>query len=446
MGAITILGGLFTFRSNRPVQIVLIVAGAAYLLWSFSHLIPSRLKPSRSRALRRVYRERLRMPTEVLVYIVIMITLACGSMLGHSNTLLLVFSLMAGPFILNGWIVYAMLRRVEVNRECPPSAGAGETFSVHITLRNKRRFLSCRLMRIEDTLSNKLEELKGRVLFFRIPVQESRTTSYRVRLMQRGIYTLGPTLVSSRFPFGLGERGRYFETPDEILIHPQIGELSPACWRRVLGDDRPALEHRARSGVFDDDFNQIREYRPGDPVRNIHWRTSARMNDLMVREFQENREHDAIILVELWQAPDTAESDLRTELAASFAATVCHQFAKTTHNSNVAFFLTGDTNVAIVGKSSPDTWTQILNALARCSASPNADASWLAQQAAEVRTKDQSPIVVTTRGPDDFDGSTRPRGHLVHATEATLKEIFRLENDTPADLRPATATPTEVPV
>jgi uncharacterized protein (DUF58 family) len=434
MGTVIILSGVFKFRENRLIQGLLIVAGVVYLSWSFGHMIPDRWKPSRSRLFRRVYRERLRMPTEVLVYIVIMITLACGSMLGHSNTLLLVFSLMAGPFILNGWVVYAMLQRVEVERELPQSAGAGETFSVHITLRNKRRFLSSRLMRVADTISNKREVLKGRVLFFRVPVQEARTASYRVRLMQRGAYELGPTLVSSRFPFGLGERGRYFETPGEILIHPQIGELSPAWWRRVLGEDRQAHNLRARRGVFDDEFKQIREYRPGDPIRSIHWRTSARKDDLMVREFQETREHDAVLMVELWQSPNADDAELRTELAASFAATVCHQFASTMHNSNVAFFLSGSENVSIVGKASPDTWNQILNALARCSASPKADLEWLEQQLSDTRGSDQSPIFVTTRGADEKPDNLGSRGHVVHATPSDLESIFRVGDDGPEDL------------
>ena len=368
------------------------------------------------------------MPFEVLAYIVIMVILACGSMLGHSNTLMLVFSLMAGPFILNGWVVYAMLQRVSVERKAPASVGAGETFSVQVTLTNNRKFLSCRLMRVEDTISNQHEELQGRVLFFRVPVQGSRTSSYRARLLQRGVYALGPTLVSSRFPFGLGERGRYFETPDEVLVHPQVGELSPSWWRRVIGDDRMAMDSRSRSGVFDDEFSQVREYRAGDPIRAIHWRTSARTNELMVREFDESREHDAVIAVDLSASDSRDETEYRTELAASFVATVCHHFAKTTHNSKVAFFLSGAENVSIIGRSSPDVWRQILDALARCSASQNADRLWLAEQLADVGAEGRSAIYVTTR---DIEMGMATAAHVVVASTDGLRDVFQLPEDEP---------------
>lgn len=437
-GALLILFGIFyeqiIFYPNTPFRTFLIAAGLALVWWGLAFLIPDRWRLSRFRWFRRILRDRFRTPPEVLAYLAIMIILATGSMLGHSNTLLLVFGMMAGPFLLNGWIVYVMLQRLKVERTAPERVGAGDTFSVDLTIHNGRRYLSSRLLRAEDQIANAHEELSGRVLYFRIPAKEARTASYRVRLLQRGRYALGPTLASSRFPFGLGERGRYFETPGEILVHPPIGELSPSWWRRVMGEDRIVNEQRARNGVFEDDFRQIREYRQGDAIRSIHWRTSARMNELMVKEFHENREHDAVLLVDLFDVADDRE--FLTELAASLTATICHELSRSLRDANVGFFLSGAENVAVTGTSSHEIWGQVLDALAICELSKNASTAWLAEQAATFRQDGLEPILITTRPPgaqldfgDNVSAAAVRAAHVVHVNRAELRDIFQLPGE-----------------
>ncbi len=58
--------------------------------------------------------------------------------------------MMAGPFVFNGWVVVAMLSRITVSRTSPPTAQAGTWFSVEITLRNSKKFLSSRLVEVRD--------------------------------------------------------------------------------------------------------------------------------------------------------------------------------------------------------------------------------------------------------------------------------------------------------
>ena len=64
----------------------------------------------------------------------------------------------------------------------------------------------------------------------------------------------------------------------------------------------------------------IPEYRPGDAIRRIHWRTSARADELMVREFEENRDEDAALLVDLWSDGKSAPEYFETVI--SFVATI----------------------------------------------------------------------------------------------------------------------------
>ena len=69
-----------------------------------------------------------------------MLLMAVGGLAGHSNMLLLIFGLMAGPWIANGWFVYMALRGVTVVRTAHDRVMAGESVIVELTVRNKKRF------------------------------------------------------------------------------------------------------------------------------------------------------------------------------------------------------------------------------------------------------------------------------------------------------------------
>ncbi|MGH7128832.1 MAG: DUF58 domain-containing protein, partial [Planctomycetaceae bacterium] len=244
---------------------------------------------------------RMRVPRPGLVYLVIMTVLLIGSMIGRSNMLMLVFALMAGPFVLNGWVIYSMLRRMRIARRLPRRAMAGEPVFVEITLENHKRLLSSWLIVVTDAIRHREEHLKGTAVFSRVPPRAERTGRYEVRLMRRGLYRFGPLYVSTRFPLGLVERGRSNADGGELLVHPRIGRLAPAWRREQLLAAELVQRRQRRQGVFDDEFHALRDYRWGDNPRAIHWRTSARRNELQVREFHQSRDQDLVVLLDLWQ-------------------------------------------------------------------------------------------------------------------------------------------------
>src|SRR5579863_5755173 len=96
-------------------------------------------------------RHRVSLPRPGQFYLVIMIVVFSGSLLGRSNMLMLVFSMMAGPFVVNGWITYSMLKRTTLERVVPPRVMAGEPLTVEVVLANRKRLMSCWLMGVRDT-------------------------------------------------------------------------------------------------------------------------------------------------------------------------------------------------------------------------------------------------------------------------------------------------------
>lgn len=265
----------------------------------------------------------VRIPLEGWLYLMIMVVLFVGALIGRNNPLLMVFSMMVGPFVINGWYTFTMLRGLRVGRELPPRMMAGKTLSVTLTLTNPKTWLSAWLMVVRDSVTHHSGSIVPEVLFVQVPGGGKRRGHYQLRLDERGRYLLGPVDVASRFPLGLVERGLRLDVPDQLLIYPRIGRLHPE-WRRLLQHSAELVSHvRPQSGPFNDELHRLREYRAGDDPRRIHWRTSARMNELMVCDYQESRDRDLVLIVDAWR-PDrtTSEQNEQLEYGLRFAATI----------------------------------------------------------------------------------------------------------------------------
>ena len=81
-------------------------------------------------------------------------------------------------------------------------------------------------------------------------------------------------------------------------------------------------------GMLEGDYYGLREWRPGDSQRWIHWRTSAKLGELAVRQFEQQRNRDLILVLDLWQPDSPTEQELlQTEIAISFLATAVTDFS-----------------------------------------------------------------------------------------------------------------------
>jgi uncharacterized protein (DUF58 family) len=136
---------------------------------------------------------------------------------------------------------------------------------------------------------------------------------------RRGAVTVGPLVLSVGDPFGLAERRLPMAGPARLAVHPRIHPVLalPASSTREtrLGTARPV---RAPRG---DDFFALRKYEVGDDLRRVHWRSTARAGDLMLRQDERRVGEVATVLLDTRGGAhrgDTFERAL--EVAASVAA------------------------------------------------------------------------------------------------------------------------------
>lgn len=151
---------------------------------------------------------------------------------------------------------------------------------------------------------------------------ESAATHLRVFAPHRGVHRLGPVRVRRRDPLGAWLSTRRLETLGELVVGPRVTPLQASA---VLGHGIDAAVSRVGQGDLVDQL--VRDYRPGDPVRRIHWRQTARHGDLMVRQEQPPATPRVVIvldtLAEGWRDDDEFDEGVRA--FASLCTTVASQ-------------------------------------------------------------------------------------------------------------------------
>ncbi len=334
-------------------------------------------------------------------YLVLVGALLIGAMLREINLLLLLSALLAGPLFLCWRLVLTTLRGLTIRRKMPRGVCAGDLLVVNLEVTNGRRKTTSWALVAEEQIvrQNGAREapVKPAVFFSHIQAGQTRRREYRGRLPQRGHYRVGPLRISTRFPFGLFHGLVIVDQVDTLTVYPRLGSLT-AAWRSRHresheGTQRRKLGHARMSG----DFFGVREWQSGDSRRWIHWRSSARHNTLVVRQFEQQRHRDVAVLLDLWEPgrPCTADRE-NVELAVSFAATVVADACRR-GGSNLLTAVGADTIELAGGAASPPVMEEVMTQLALSEATPSASLANLVDAVMPKTSSDAEIIVITSR-------------------------------------------------
>jgi uncharacterized protein (DUF58 family) len=173
-----------------------------------------------------------------------------------------------------------------------PRAQEGDRLDVEVKLTARRRVSTF-------VLEERVPERLGapvRVPVVKLPSGQTVTHRYGLRCARRGVYQVGPLVAVAGDPLGLARRETVVEEPFELLVHPRVELVSDRPLTRQFEDPpiRPPVSKPWPSGL---EFYGMREYVPGDDLRRIVWRASARTGKVMVREAEQGiTDHITIIL------------------------------------------------------------------------------------------------------------------------------------------------------
>lgn len=143
---------------------------------------------------------------------------------------------------------------------------------------------------------------------------------YRLHSTRRGLFRVGPTVVEATGPFGLARRFLVDRRARFITVLPRTVEIGRG-W--PLGH-RPIHEVPRRRSLFEDPsrFQGLRDYRPGDSLRRIHWRATARSGRLQVKLFEPAVLEGVLLAIEMGRSAYPAGTESAEELAVTTAASI----------------------------------------------------------------------------------------------------------------------------
>ena len=219
---------------------------------------------------------------------------SCSLVLGQRDLLRVAIFLLTLPLA-----AVAIVARTRYRLSCertldPARVEAGSTSTVRLHLDNVSR-LPTGVLLMEDVLPYILGG-RPRFVLDKVEPQGVREVTYPVRSDLRGRFRIGPLSVRLTDPFGLCELSRSFATTSELTVTPVVTRL-PAV--RLGGDWAGGGDAAARSiASSGTDDAATREYRHGDDLRRVHWRSTARVGELMVRREEQPFQSRATLLLD----------------------------------------------------------------------------------------------------------------------------------------------------
>ncbi|WP_019630731.1 DUF58 domain-containing protein [Actinomadura atramentaria] len=245
----------------------------------------------------------------------------CAFVLGERDLLRAGVLILVLPLLCTFAVSRTRYRLACARRLRPARLPVGREARADLRLENVSRLPSGLLM-VEDQVPYALGG-RARFVLDRIEPRGSRQLGYRIRSDVRGRYRVGPLVVRLTDPFGMVELVRSFSLSDTLVVTPRVVPLPPGepGGGPVGGSDGPA---RAAAVAGEDDAAP-REYRHGDDLRRIHWRSTARRGELMVRREERQRHRAGTLLLDtrrraFWGEDAAAAFEEAVSVAASLGA------------------------------------------------------------------------------------------------------------------------------
>lgn len=277
---------------------------------------PGITSPSQWRLLfRQLLRHRsIRFTSEGKRFILFTIAVGIAAINTGNNLFYLLLAMMLSLIIMSGLLSESCLRKLELSRHAPAFLFAGETGTLMITITNRKSRLPSLSLRLHDVVAG--ANLDRGLHLLQLPPRTSCMLSCPLTFPRRGLHRIDGMLLATPFPFGLFVKQAFVPCETTITVLPQPFPLPQTLLPEtsITG----AQARLAKQGVGLDLYN-LRLYQPGDDSRRIHWMSTARTAQLIVRETEAETQDSAVVHLSVI-AP--AEAHDRFEQAVALTASV----------------------------------------------------------------------------------------------------------------------------
>jgi uncharacterized protein (DUF58 family) len=221
-----------------------------------------------------------------------------------------------GAFLVVTWGNYRLASTRSVR---PVRTSVGNRIAVTVRLDNPTR-LETGVLLLEDRLPYQLGP-GARFVVPGVPGGDRELLQYELRAAARGRYSIGPLAVRLADPFGLAQMTSELAGTSDVIVHPRVESLAaPGLGGELASAAATKVRYLFSQG---DEFYTTREYRDGDDLRKVHWRSSAKRGQLMIRQEERPWQARAVIAIDLRLAAHRGQGGRASfERAVSAAASI----------------------------------------------------------------------------------------------------------------------------
>ncbi len=313
-----------------------------------------------------------------------------------SNLLLILAGLIFGALVMQWRWSRKSAECVGIRRRFPREAFAGQPFRVRYRFTNASRLLAIWTLRVEDEIESLTGDAKSVAVsgLGRLNPEQTLISYCDCLFTKRGRYRFGPIALMTTFPFSLFSSRQYSEATAELHVFPSLLKLR-SRWQTRLANRSGGESTTARqSGSVEGDFFGLREWQTGDSRKWIHWRTTARLDEPAVRQFEQQRRFDTCIVVDAFC--DEPDADDRVELAISLAATFLTHLSSSPSN-RMMLACAGTKSTAVTGGGSAAGKRRMLELLSELEHSPEPDLLTAITKATKLVGRGQDLLVISPR-------------------------------------------------
>lgn len=351
----------------------------------------------------------LRLPRQGRYWLLAVAGLLAIGWFKHINLVLLLAYLMLVLWGLNFLLAGRRLLRLEVRRRLEGPRFALEPFKVEIEVYNPERRPFYGFL-----LQDRGPAADADWFIVQLRAFETAHLKRQVTLPRRGAYLWLSVTAASAYPFGLVQRTLPLTPAETVYVLPHLGQVHRGRLRRFLSHTAPLAECLRTvprpAPVAHADFHGLRPFRSGDSPRWIHWRTSARRGDLMVREYEDATTDNLVVVFDphcpaampelaALARPWAHDPTFLLERAVSLAATICWEWSRQ-KGDRFVLAIAGAKPVVWAGVTGRDFAVQMLEALAVQQGTAEADPEALVAELLRTPLPPGPVLLVTTRDND----------------------------------------------
>jgi len=261
----------------------------------------------------------LRFTPEGRRFILISLGVGFAAVNTGNNLLYLVLAMLLSLIIASGFLSEWGIKGLAIKRTFPPYIFAQTPCSILVQVTNHKRYLPSFSLELEEEIDG--EKRGGLAYLFRVGARKTQTQVYRLSFPRRGIHRLQDPHLLTRFPFGFFIKGALTKEIREVLAYPHLLPREELLWEQAHGDE--SVRSRPQKGRGEEIF-AVREYLPGDTSRDIHWRSTAKRAQPVVKEYERPGAKRVHIVLDTSVPNKTTAADLalfeqRVSRAASLA-------------------------------------------------------------------------------------------------------------------------------